>query len=148
MGDLLQPWHLLVVFFLFGFLVPVIFYLLMLQGALKKCAPTSRTMEPGMVWLLLIPLVNLIWNFFVVTSVAKSLANEYARRGLPSAEPAPGQNIGMAMSVCACCCIVPVLGALAGLANLVLWIVYWVRISEYSRNLDMPRFAVPPTPSA
>ena len=139
MGDLIQPWHILVLLFVFSvfFLIPAIFYLLTLQNALNKCAPTSRVIEPGMVWLLLIPFLNLIWNFIVVTGVAKSLATEYARRGIPSSEPLPGRSIGVAMSVCNCCCIIPVLGAFAGLAGLVLWIVYWIKIAEFSRRLDI-----------
>jgi len=145
MGDTFQPAHLMVLFFIVAiFLVPVIFYLLTLQGVLNKCAPTSRTMEPGMVWLLLVPFFNLIWNFFVVMNIAKSLGNEYARRRIPSPEPAPGQPIGLAMCICACCGIIPFLGILAGLANLVLWIIYWVKIAEYSRSLDMPHIAIPP----
>jgi hypothetical protein len=148
MGDLIQPWHILVLLFVFSvfFLIPAIFYLLTLQNALNKCAPASRAMDPGMVWLLLIPVFNLIWNFFVVMNIAKSLASEYARRGIPSPEPLPGQPIGLAMSICACCCIIPVLGMLAGLANLVLWVVYWVKIAEYSRILDLPPIVFPAPP--
>lgn len=148
MGDLLQPWHILVLFFVFSvfFLIPTIFYILTLQQSLNKCAAASRTMDPGMVWLLLVPFFNLIWNFFVVMGVAKSLGNEYVRRGIPSSESAPGQSVGLAMSICACCCIIPLLGVLAGLANLVLWIVYWVKIAEYSRILDIPQTAIPTLP--
>jgi len=147
MGDLFQPTHLLIIFFVLAlFIVPVIFFLLTLQHALSKCAAASRTMEPGMVWLFLIPLLGLIWSFFVVMGLGKSLANEYARRGIPSEEPAPGQPIGIAMSVCNCCCWVPILGALAGIAGLVLWVVYWVKIAEFSRKLDQPQFAMPAPP--
>ena len=147
MGDLFQPWHLIVLLIVAGVcIIPAIFYLLTLQNALSKCAPTSRTMEPGMVWLLLIPLFNLIWNFFVVMGLAKSLANEYARRAIPGPDPLPGQSIGIAMSVCNCCCVIPVLGALAGLAALVLWIVYWIKIAEFSRMLDVPQFIAPAAP--
>jgi hypothetical protein len=148
MGDLLQPWHILVLLFVFSvfFLIPAIFYMLTLQNTLNKCAPASRAMDPGMVWLLLIPVFNLIWNFFVVMNIAKSLASEYARRGIPSPEPMPGQSIGLAMSICACCCIIPVLGFLAGLANLVLWVLYWVKIAEYSRILDVPQIVLPTAP--
>jgi hypothetical protein len=117
----------------------------------KRCANLGWTPAAeanlGMVWLLLVPLFNLVWNFFVVMSIAKSVSNEYARRGQPSPEPAPGQPLGLAMSICACCCIIPFLSIFAGLANLVLWIVYWVKIAEYSRNLDLPQIAVPVPPS-
>ena len=150
MGDLLAPWHLFVLFFVFGilFLIPSIFYLLTLQNALNRCAPQSRTMEPAMVWLLLIPFFNLVWNFFVVMALAQSLRNEYARRGIPNLDPLPGQSIGIAMSICACCVIVPFVNFLVGLAHLVFWIIYWVKIAEYSRRLDFPQIAAPYPPLA
>jgi hypothetical protein len=148
MGDLIQPWHIIVLSFVFCaiLLVPAIFFLLTLQNTLSKCAPGYRTMEPGMVWLLLVPLFSLIWSFLVVIAVARSLANEYARRGIVSPEPLPGQPIGIAMCVCVCCTIIPLLGILAGLASLVLWIVYWVKIAEFSRMLDAPSVPVPMPP--
>jgi hypothetical protein len=138
MGDLFQPWHLMLLFFIFGifFLIPAIFYILTLQKTLSQCAPVSRTMEPELVWLLIIPFVHLVFNFFVVLAISKSLANEFARRGIPSYDPQPGQAIGLAMSICGCCCVVPFLGFLAALAYLVLWIVYWVKIADYSRQLS------------
>lgn len=62
--------------FLIAF-VAGIFYVLTLYRALAKCSPASRTMLPEMVWLLLIPLLNLVWNFFVVSALAKSLNAEF-----------------------------------------------------------------------
>lgn len=140
MGELLQPWHLIILSFVFCifFLIPAIFYLLTLQNTLATCAPGSRTMEPGMVWLGLVPVVNLVFNFFLVFGVAKSLRNEFNRRSLPVADPLPGQEIGLAMCICACCSVIPVLGVLASLASLVLWIIYWVKVAEYARLLDLP----------
>ena len=38
-----------------------------------------------------------------------------------------GKLIGLAMCICGACSIIPILGAIAGLASLVLWIVYWVK---------------------
>jgi hypothetical protein len=141
MGDLLQPAHIIVLFVIFlviclPFLIAAIFYIPTLQKTLNKCAPSSRTLEPGMVWLFLIPLVNLIFNFFIVFGLSKSLHNEFVRRGMPVADPTPGQSIGLAMCICACCGFIPFLGILACIANLVLWIMYWVKIAEYSRMLD------------
>ena len=138
MGDLLQPWHLIVLFFFFGvlFLLPAIFYILTLQRTLYKCAPSSRTLDPGMVWLYIVPLVNLVFHFFIVFGLAKSLRNEFNRRSLVVPEEMPGQSIGLAMCICACCAIIPLLGLLAALAHLVLWIVYWAKIAEFSRMLE------------
>ncbi len=147
MEDVFHPFHLLIVFFVLGILlVPAILYLLTLQNALRKCAPGARTMEPGMVWLLLIPLFHLIWSFFVVMALAKSLGNEFRRRGIPSPDPLPGQSIGMAMCICGCCSVVPLLNLLAGPAAFVLWVIYWIKIAEFSRALDLPAAAYPPPP--
>jgi hypothetical protein len=147
MGDLFQPVHLLVLLFFFGiFLIPAILYMLTLQNALSKCDPSVRKMDPGMVWLLLIPLFNLVWNFFVVTGIGQSLGAEFRRRGISSQEPCPAQSIGMAMAICQCCCIIPLLNVLAGLAYLVLWIVYWVKVAEFSRMLDQPQAVIAPQP--
>jgi len=144
MGHMLQPGHFLILLSVFGLLllVPGIIYLITLQKALDKCAPTTRTMQPGMVWLLLIPLFNVIWHFFVVLGIAKSLANEFARRGMPSSEAEPGRSIGLAMCTLACCGLIPVLGVLASLAAFVLWIMYWVKVAGYSQALDQPQAAV------
>jgi hypothetical protein len=129
-------------------LVPAIFYLLTLQKTLNKCAPGARTMEPGMVWLLLIPIFGIVWHFLIVTNMAKSLAAEFARRGVPSPEPTPGQPIGMAMCICICCGIIPFLGILASLAGLALGIVYWIKIAGYSKLLDVPQAVAPGAPIA
>jgi hypothetical protein len=65
MGVLFKPWHLMVLLTVAcGFLVPFIFYILTLTKALGKCAPMSVTIEPGMLWLLLVPFVNMVWHFF------------------------------------------------------------------------------------
>lgn len=120
-----------------GFIVVSIFFILTLSRALNKCSPAARTMQPGTLWLLLVPVLNLVWNFIVVLGMAKSLANEFRARGVQGVEPEPGKSIGLAMAICAVCSVIPVLGLLAGLACLVLWILYWMKMADYSRKLDM-----------
>ena len=146
MGDFFQPWHLLLLLIVaLFFLVPAVFYVLTLQRALAKCAPASRTLEPGMVWLSIIPVVSIVVNFFIVFGMAKSLRNEFNLRGIPVADSTPGQAIGLAMSICACCGVIPILGLIAGAASLVLWILYWLKVAEYSRMLDgKPQQIMPP----
>jgi hypothetical protein len=111
-------------------------YIAFLSGVLSKCAPSSRTMQPGTVWLLLIPLFNLIWHFTVVTVVAKSLGNEFRLRNIPPSDPEPGKRVGIAMCICGACGIIPILNLIAIIPHLVLWIVYWAKIAEFSRKLD------------
>lgn len=141
------PTMVLIVIYSFT-LAALVLFLITLQEAFKKCSPASRTMQPGKVWLWLIPLFGLVWQFIVVLNLAESLANEFARIGISIPKPAPGRSIGVAFCICNCFLLVPRLGGVAGLVGLVLWIVYWVRIASYSRQLDSHRVASPALPTA
>jgi hypothetical protein len=123
---------------LLALLVPTIIYLAALQKALQRCAPESRTMPPGQVWLMLIPLFNLVWHFIVVLRIASSLRNEFLRRQLPLPDPEPGKNLGIAMCVLCATGLIPVVGMFTGPASLVCWILYWVKIAGYSRRIEFP----------
>jgi hypothetical protein len=122
-------------------LVVTIFFILTLQKALNRCSPENRAMQPGMIWLLLIPLFNIVWIFFVVLNMAKSLGAEFLKRGI-AAEPEPGKTLGLAYAIVAASSIViswiPCVGSLAGIAIVVLWIMYWVKIAGYSKQLESP----------
>ncbi len=119
------------------FLIPIIFFILTLQRAFERCAPAHRAMTPGLVWLLLIPLFNLIWNFMVVTNLAKSLEREYRSRNIP-AQLESAKSIGLAWAILSWCSLIPIFGFLAALAGFVLWIVYWVKIAGLSQALLAP----------
>ena len=116
------------------FLIPAIFFILTLQKALNRCAPENRAMQPGMTWLLLIPLFNLVWQFIVVINMAKSLGAEFQKRGMAE-EPEPGKALGLVMCILVCCGIIPYLGVLCDIGALICWIIYWVKIAGYSNKL-------------
>lgn len=118
-------------------IIPAIFYLLTLQKALNRCSPESRAMQPGMVWLMLIPLFNLVWQFFIVLNMAKSLEAEFRKRGL-AIEPDPGKTLGLVMCILVCCGIIPFLGILCSLGAFVCWIIYWIKIAGYSSQIAAP----------
>lgn len=115
-------------------LLPTIFYLVTLQKALSRCQTHNRAMDPGLVWLMLIPFFNIIWHFFVVINLSDSLEREFIERGLQS-EPAPGRSLGLAVCILNVCSIIPYLGVLSGLAGFVCWIIYWVKIADFSSRL-------------
>ncbi len=115
-------------------LIPFIFYCLTLQKALNRCSPENRAMSPGMVWLVFIPLFGIVWQFFNVINVAKSLGAEFQKRGI-AAEPQPGKTLGLVMCILFCCGIIPLAGAFCSLAGLVVWIIYWVKIAGYSKQI-------------
>ena len=113
-------------------LVPLVFYCLTLQKTLNRCSPECRAMNPGMVWLMFIPLFNLVWQFIVVLNMAKSLAAEFQKRGIAE-DPNPGQTLGMVMCVANLIC---------GPVGLVCWIIYWVKIAGYSSKIAPPPVSV------
>lgn len=129
-------------------LIALVFFLLTLQKMLRKCGPDSRTMEPGTVWLWLIPVFGTVWQFIVVINIAKSLTSEFVRLGIPNSELTTNQAIGLGMCVCNCCIFLPVLGGFAAIVGLVLWIVYWLRIANYSRLLDACQLTSSALPTA
>ena len=90
-----------------------------------------------MVWLWLVPFVNLVWPFLVVSALSKSLGNEFRARGIFQ-EPEPAKGLGLALAITGACIAVPILNILAMPVHLVLIILYWVKIAEYSRLLDGP----------
>ena len=106
-------------------LVPMVFYCLSLQKALNRCSPECRAMNPGMVWLIFIPLFNIVWQFMVVLNMAKSLAAEFQKRGMAE-DPNPGQTLGMVMCIGNLIC---------GPVGLICWILYWVKIAGYSNKI-------------
>jgi hypothetical protein len=125
-----------------------IFYCLTLSKALNRCAPQNRTLSPGLVWLYLIPVFNLVWHFFIVINMARSLHAEFVYRGIVE-EPNPGQGIGLAACILNVVAVIPYLGYLASIGGLVCWIIYWVKIAGFSSKIAQPyRPAEPPAGAA
>ena len=120
-----------------------IFYCLTLQKALNRCAPQNRAMSPGLVWLFLIPVFNVVWHFFIVINMAKSLHAEFVSRNMVE-EQSPGQGIGLTACILHVCSFIPYVGGLAGIAFLICWIMYWVKIAGYSDKIALPY--APPAP--
>ena len=132
--------ELTVILLVFGVLslVPAIFYLLTLQRAIERCSVESRAMSPETVWLLLIPLFNLVWQFIVVNNISKSLRNEFAKRNLAAVSGDFDRALGLAMCILTIVSAIPIVGFATGMAACVCWIIYWVKIAGYARMLLPP----------
>ena len=115
-------WHWLILLLV---LLPGVLYLLNLLRAMEELRP----MAPGLVWLLLIPLVNIVWMFFVVTHLKTDYTKMGAAGRLTAASDG-GYGVGLALAICLALSIVPIIGGLASLAVLVLWILHWVMVSK------------------
>lgn len=111
-----------------------ILFLLTLKRALEQCTPRNRTMEPGMVFLNLIPLFGAVWMFITVSRVSESLRAEYDDRGM-DAYGDYGQQLGISYASLILAWIIPWIGVLFAIGGFVCWILYWMKIAELSRGL-------------
>jgi hypothetical protein len=116
-------------------LVIAIFFFLTQSKALKLCHRDNRTMEPGQVWLSLIPVFGYIWQFVVINRIAESLRNEFRDRGYRRQDDY-GTSLGIAYLVLQLAGIIPFVGPLLSIAGLVCFIMYWVKLAGYNKELE------------
>ena len=107
----------------------------LIADALKRLPPSFRKMEPGMVWLLLIPCFNIVWNFSVFPKVSDSYSAYFASQGRTDVGDA-ARGLGMAYAICVACSIIPCVGYVAGPASLVLLIIYLVKITALKNQVQ------------
>lgn len=118
-----------------GVLAVAVFFMLNLQKTIASCSRENQAMDPAMVWLLLIPLFNFYWLFHVVMKIRDSLTKEYQARSLDLAEVNESYNIGLWYAIVSCISIVPILGWIASIAGIVLFIMYWIKTAEIRKKL-------------
>ena len=123
----------IVVALLLFFAVTIIICLL-LQNCYKRVPQQFRKMEPGLVWLLLIPCFPLVWNFFVFPRLSQSFKSYFDSIGRTDVGDCSG-GIGLAYSICYAASVVPYLGCLTLIASLVLLIVFLVKANELKNQI-------------
>ncbi|MBK7294150.1 MAG: hypothetical protein IPI84_10365 [Holophagaceae bacterium] len=111
-----------------------VFYILTMQKALNLVGDRHRKMEPGMVWLMLIPLFNLVWHFFVVKNVSESIKSWAAEHQQNVGDG--GYTIGLVACIANCCGIIPIVNLIAGPTSLVCFIIWWVKIAGFNKLMS------------
>jgi hypothetical protein len=106
----------------------------------RQLPPANRKLAPASVFFLLIPLVNIVWLFFVVMKLSQGYQEYFAANPRPGVGDC-GYGVGLGWAVAAVCVIVPVAHFFAGLAALILMILYLVKMSQ------LRALVVPPTAS-
>jgi len=118
-------------FALVGLLVAVVICWL-LSDVQKRIPPPFRRIEPGMVWLLLIPCFKLVWNFIALPKISQSYKAYFNAIGRADVGDC-GERLAIACSACAACAMLvgfvfSCLGLPVLMAAWVLLIVYLVKI--------------------
>jgi hypothetical protein len=112
---------------------------------LRQVSAENRRMEPGQVWLNLIPIFNIIWATVTVERVAESLRNEFRERAMDGPAEQYGRGYGLKM-----------LGLLAtGVLFYPAFICYpiafgcaigyWREMNRYAERLRSDVYTPPPT---
>ena len=101
---------------------------------LSKVPAAHRKMEPGMVWLLMIPCFPIVWNFFVFLRVPESFKSYFDAQGRTDVGDC-GRSIGLAYAICVACSFIPLVNYITGPASLVLLIIALVKFNELKNKL-------------
>lgn len=117
-------------------LVPYILYLRSMKDALSAVHRARRKMQPNRVWLCLIPVYGLFWQFVVVSRLADSLKTEFEARTLPLRQQRPGFAIGLAACIGICLSLIPGVKMFTGLPTLICLIIHWTQIHNYKIQLQ------------
>ena len=71
-----------------------ILFLLTLMRTMKEVDERDREIQPGMVFLVLIPLFGTVWAILMVPKIARSLKKEFDNRGWNTSSEGFGQTAG------------------------------------------------------
>jgi hypothetical protein len=120
----------------------------MLQGALsvigvvliymdyQRIPASFRKLEPGLVFLLLIPCFSVVWNFFVFPRLADSFKACFDSIGDRSVGDC-GRDLGIGYSICSAVSVVPLLGCLTAVVSLVLLILFLVKADGLKNRIPV-----------
>jgi len=121
---------------LFSFVINVVVCFL-LYRLFQAVPPRCQRLTPELVWLLLIPVFNLAWNFVVFLKLSDSYQVCFEQLGDRSAGEC-NRGLGLAYAIlCVCTMIpcIPCVGTVAGLAALVVLILYLINMYQLRDRL-------------
>ena len=107
-----------------------------LSNCFKRIPPQFRKQEPGQVWLLMIPCFNLVWNFFVYPSLARSFQAYFRAQGRTDVGDC-GDGLATAVCILNLTATIPYLNALTGPATLVVMIIFLVKANDLKNQIPI-----------
>jgi hypothetical protein len=105
----------------------VVWFFMTTYKVLNACSPRNRDMEPGMVFLMFIPLFSVIWIFFIIFRISSSLEKEFRSRGLPR-DGDFGATLGLWGIISNLLCCAPV--------GIILNIMWLMKLGGYTKTLS------------
>jgi len=122
-----------------GTLLPLYYFLKMMQETFESLQEENRLLVPGQVWFVLIPGFGLVWNFIVISKLADSLKLEFDGRGIPYSEERPGYMTGLISAIFYCGVFIPFVCYFAIPGWIIFLIIFWSRVDAYKREIQSQR---------
>ncbi len=115
--------------------VTFIFYIRAISKTIKAIDPEYRTQSPGMAWLLLIPVFNVIWFFFLLKSIKTGFLRMYENKKI-SQPIVTGYTYGIAMGCCWAAIFIPKLIFIALIPLFVFSIFHWTKLNNARKRIS------------
>jgi hypothetical protein len=103
-------------------------------GCYQAIPAPYQKLKPGEVWLLLIPVFNLFWNFWVFPGLSQSFKAYFDSKG-DSTVGDCSARVALWLSITGVCSFVPPLAGLSALVYLILLMVYLMRAAELKKKV-------------
>lgn len=121
---------------LVGVIVVAIFFFKNLQDLLNECDPANQQIPPKNVWLMFIPLFNIVYRFIMYPKISETLKREFESRGVPQqGDYLKGLGLGLSIANVVNVILPQNVRGVIGLGCLVLMIIYWVKAAEMKKKL-------------
>jgi heme/copper-type cytochrome/quinol oxidase subunit 2 len=115
-------------------LIAYILFVVSLQNTLKLIKYKNRLMQPGSVWLTLIPVFNYFWQFVLVYRVTHSIKNELRTKGV-LVNHSSFLATGRAACIFGCVAIINELAIVCGLCSVACWIAFWYKVNSHRKQI-------------
>ena len=106
----------------------------LISSMVKAIPAANRKVEPGSVWLMMIPCFNLYWAFPLYQRIAESFMSYFQAQGRTDVGDC-GKQLGLWAAICLACGVIPILNYVAGPAHLVCLIMLLVKWNGLKASL-------------
>ncbi|GAB4130913.1 MAG: hypothetical protein Fur0041_00620 [Bacteroidia bacterium] len=105
-------------------------WLYQMSNTIQRISSANRTMLPGRVWLGLIPVFGLVWNFIIINAVADSLDAEIRQRNIIARNGSSSRGTGISAAVLMCTLVLPWIGTLLSIVCMIFFLLHINAVSE------------------
>ena len=101
----------------------------------SKLPSQYHTLAPGLCFLLIVPLANIVMPIILGLKIPEAFGAYFADRGDTSVGDA-GKSVGMWWGISALACLVPLVNLFAGIAALVLLIIFIIKLWDLAKRVE------------